>query len=87
MTKWLRPHSLSQRLLVSVGLSISTVGLAILGLNYRLMQSDLATQVHNRAQSITQSLEFSTSGGDNRPQTIAGRMFSGLNSLKKVGAY
>ncbi|WP_449419162.1 sensor histidine kinase [Phormidium nigroviride] len=62
MTKWLRPHSLSQRLLVSVGLSISTVGLAILGLNYRLMQSDLATQVYNRAQSITQSLEFSTEG-------------------------
>lgn len=55
-------HSLSQRLLVSVGLSITTVGLATLGLNYRLMQSDLQTQVHNRAQSITQSLEFSTEG-------------------------
>lgn len=62
MSKWLSPHSLSQRLLVSVGLSITTVGLATLGLNYRLMQSDLATQVHNRAQSITQSLEFSTEG-------------------------
>lgn len=62
MTKWLRPHSLSQRLLVSVGLSIATVGLATFGLNYRLMQSDLETQVHNRAQSITQSLEFSTEG-------------------------
>ena len=62
MTKWLRPHSLSQRLLVSVGLSITTVGLATLGLNYRLMQSDLETQIHNRAQSITQSLEFSTEG-------------------------
>jgi two-component system NtrC family sensor kinase len=62
MTKFLHPHSLSQRLLVSVGLSISTVGLATLGLNYRLMQSDLETQVHNRAQSITQSLEFSTEG-------------------------
>ena len=62
MRKFLHPHSLSQRLLVSVGLSITTVGLATLGLNYRLMQSDLATQVHNRAQSITQSLEFSTEG-------------------------
>jgi two-component system NtrC family sensor kinase len=62
MTKFLHPHSLSQRLLVSVGLSITAVGLATLGLNYRLMQSDLATQVHNRAQSITQSLEFSTEG-------------------------
>ena len=62
MTKFLHPHSLSQRLLVSVGLSITTVGLAILGLNYRLMQSDLETQVHKRAQSITQSLEFSTEG-------------------------
>ena len=62
MTKFLHPHSLSQRLLVSVGLSITTVGLATLGLNYRLMQSDLETQVHNRAQSITQSLEFSTEG-------------------------
>ena len=62
MSKWLSPHSLSQRLLVSVGLSITTVGLATLGLNYRLMQSDLATQVYNRAQSITQSLEFSTEG-------------------------
>src|SRR4028118_1112315 len=62
LTKFLHPHSLSQRLLVSVGLSITTVGLATLGLNYRLMQSDLQTQVHNRAQSITQSLEFSTEG-------------------------
>lgn len=62
MTKFLHPYSLSQRLLVSVGLSITTVGLATLGLNYRLMQSDLETQVHNRAQSITQSLEFSTEG-------------------------
>ena len=62
MTKFLHPHSLSQRLLVSVGLSITTAGLATLGLNYRLMQSDLETQVHNRAQSITQSLEFSTEG-------------------------
>ncbi len=62
MTKFLQPHSLSQRLLVSVGLSITAVGLATLGLNYRLMQSDLETQVHNRAQSITQSLEFSTEG-------------------------
>src|SRR4028119_1615627 len=62
MRKFLHPHSLSQRLLVSVGLSITTVGLATLGLNYRLMQSDLETQVHNRAQSITQSLEFSTEG-------------------------
>jgi len=62
ITKFLHPHSLSQRLLVSVGLSITTVGLATLGLNYRLMQSDLETQVHNRAQSITQSLEFSTEG-------------------------
>jgi two-component system, NtrC family, sensor kinase len=62
ITKFLRPSSLSQRLLVSVGLSIATVGLATLGLNYRLMQSDLETQVHQRAQSITQSLEFSTEG-------------------------
>ncbi|MGB7712324.1 MAG: ATP-binding protein [Microcoleus sp.] len=66
MSKWLPPQMLSkrlsQRLLVSVGLSITTVGLATLGLNYRLMQSDLETQVYNRAQSITQSLEFSTEG-------------------------
>jgi two-component system NtrC family sensor kinase len=62
MTLWLRPHSLSQRLLVSIGLSIATVGLATLGLNYRLMQSDLEKQVHKQAQSITQSLEFSTEG-------------------------
>src|ERR671932_169779 len=62
MTKFLHPHSLSQRVLFSIGLSITAVGLATLGLNYRLMQSDLATQVHNRAQSITQSLEFSTEG-------------------------
>jgi len=62
MTKFLHSHSLSQRLLVSVGLSITAVGLATLGLNYRLMQSDLETQVHNRAQSITQSLKFSTEG-------------------------
>jgi two-component system NtrC family sensor kinase len=60
--KWLHSHSLSQRLLVSVGVSITTVGLATLGLNSRLMQSDLEQQVYKQAQTITQSLEFSTEG-------------------------
>ncbi len=58
----LRRQNLSQQLLLGLGLSLATVGLATLWVNYRLIQSDLAQQVKQRAQTITQSLEFSTEG-------------------------
>ncbi len=57
-----RQQSLSKLLLVGFGLSLTTVGLTTLWINYRLLQSDLAQQVTQRAQTITQSLEFSTEG-------------------------
>lgn len=58
----LRQQSLSKQLLLSFGLSLATVGLTTLWVNYRLIQSDLTKQAHQRAQTITQSLEFSTEG-------------------------
>lgn len=57
-----RSSRLSKQLLTSIGLSVIAVGLTTLGFNYRLMQLDLQEQVHQRALSITQSLEFSTEG-------------------------
>ncbi|HEY9655684.1 MAG TPA: ATP-binding protein [Crinalium sp.] len=58
----LRKQSLSKQLLLGFGLSLLTVGFATLWVNYRLIQVDLAQQVKQRAQTITQSLEFSTEG-------------------------
>jgi two-component system NtrC family sensor kinase len=54
--------SLARQLLASFGLSLTTVGLATLWVNHRLIQADLGRQVQERAQTITQSLEFSTEG-------------------------
>lgn len=59
---WLRKQSLSQQLLLSCGLSLATVGLGTLWVNYQLIQSDLEKQVRTRALSITQSIEFATEG-------------------------
>ncbi len=58
----IRQQSLSKQLLLGFGLSLTTVGLATMWVNYRLIQADLAQQVKQRAQTITQSLEFSTEG-------------------------
>jgi uncharacterized membrane protein YciS (DUF1049 family) len=60
--QFLRKQSLSKRLLLGVGISLATVGAATLWVNYRLIQADLAQQVKQQAQSITQSLEFATEG-------------------------
>lgn len=59
---WLRTHNLSQQLLFSCGLSLATVGLGTLWINYQLIQSDLEKQVRTRAQIITQSIEFASEG-------------------------
>ncbi len=59
---WPYQRSLSRQLLIGLGVPLVTVGLAALGVNYRLIQSDLTHQVKTRAQSITQSLEFATEG-------------------------
>jgi len=58
----LRKQSLSKQLLLGFGLSLLTVGFATLWVNYCLIQVDLAQQIKQRAQTITQSLEFSTEG-------------------------
>ncbi|WP_236721466.1 ATP-binding protein [Trichormus sp. NMC-1] len=59
---WLRTHNLSQQLLFSCGLSLATVGLGTLWINYQLIQSDLEKQVRTRAQIITQSIKFASEG-------------------------
>jgi two-component system, NtrC family, sensor kinase len=61
-SRQIQSQSLSQQLLLGFGLSLTTVGLATLWINYRLIQADLAQQVKQRAQTVTQSLEFSTEG-------------------------
>ncbi|MEG3860296.1 ATP-binding protein [Microcoleus sp. herbarium12] len=53
---------LSRQLLTGFGISLATVGLTTLGLNYFLIQSKLEQELQQRAQSITQGVGFSTEG-------------------------
>jgi signal transduction histidine kinase/CheY-like chemotaxis protein len=53
---------LSHQLLMGFGISLATVGLTTLGLNYFLIQSKLEKELEQRAQSITQGVGFSTEG-------------------------
>ena len=55
-------RNLSQQLLSGFGLSLMTVGLATLWINYMLIRSNLEKQVQQRAQSIVHGLEFATEG-------------------------
>ena len=55
-------RSLSKQLLVGFGISLLTVGVATLSLNYSLIRSNLKQQVRQRAQSMTQGLEFAAEG-------------------------
>lgn len=55
-------RNLSRQLLTGFGLSLLTVGLATLGINYLLIRSNLEKQVQQRAQSIVHGLEFATEG-------------------------
>jgi two-component system, NtrC family, sensor kinase len=53
---------LSRQLLMGFGISLATVGLTTLGLNYFLIQSKLEKELEQRAKSITQGVGFSTEG-------------------------
>jgi signal transduction histidine kinase/CheY-like chemotaxis protein len=53
---------LSHQLLLGFGISLATVGLTTLGLNYFLIQSKLEKELEQRAQSITQGVGFSAEG-------------------------
>ncbi|QIR36103.1 sensor histidine kinase [Tolypothrix sp. PCC 7910] len=55
-------NHLSHQLLMGFGISLATVGLTTLGLNYFLIQSKLEQELEQRAQSITQGVGFSTEG-------------------------
>ncbi|MEH1866259.1 MAG: ATP-binding protein [Nostoc sp.] len=55
-------NNLSHQLLMGFGISLATVGLTTLGLNYFLIQSKLEQELEQRAQSITQGVGFSTEG-------------------------
>ncbi|MFN6483669.1 MULTISPECIES: sensor histidine kinase [unclassified Nostoc] len=62
MSQKLPKSNLSHQLLMSFGISLATVGLTTLGLNYFLIQSKLEQELEQRAQSITQGVGFSTEG-------------------------
>ncbi|MBD2495058.1 sensor histidine kinase [Nostoc sp. FACHB-280] len=55
-------NHLSHQLLMGFGISLATVGLTTLGLNYFLIQSKLEQELEQRGQSITQGVGFSTEG-------------------------
>ncbi|HEY9616337.1 MAG TPA: ATP-binding protein [Microcoleaceae cyanobacterium] len=59
---WLNKQSLSKQFLLGLGISLATVGLSTLGVNYYLIRTGMENQMRERAQSITRSLEFSTEG-------------------------
>lgn len=62
MSQKLSKSNLSHQLLMGFGISLATVGLTTLGLNYFLIQSKLEQELGQRAQSITQGVGFSTEG-------------------------
>lgn len=70
-----RHLSLSQQLLLGFGFSILTVGLATLGVNYRLVRQSLDDSVKDRAKVITETLEFSAES------LIQGQNITALNRM------
>ncbi|OYD98096.1 histidine kinase [Nostoc sp. 'Peltigera membranacea cyanobiont' 210A] len=62
MSQKLSKSNLSHQLLMGFGISLATVGLTTLGLNFFLIQSKLEQELEQRAQSITQGVGFSTEG-------------------------
>jgi signal transduction histidine kinase/DNA-binding NarL/FixJ family response regulator len=55
-------RNLSRQLLLGFGISLATVGVTTLGINYFLIQAKLEKELQQRAQSITQGVSFSTEG-------------------------
>ena len=53
---------LSRQLLTHLGVSLLIIGFATLWINYSLIKADLEQKVQQKAQSITQGLEFGTEG-------------------------
>ena len=53
---------LSRQVLTPLGVSLSIIGLATLWINYSLIKKDLEDKVQQKAQSITQGIEFATEG-------------------------
>ena len=64
MNQKLQPpkRRLACQLLTGFGISLATVGITTLGLNYYLIQSNLGKELEQRAKSITQGVGFSTEG-------------------------
>ncbi len=60
--RWLRQQSLAKQLLLGFSVSLVTVGVATLWVNYGLIRTDLEEQAEKRAQAIAQSLEFASEG-------------------------
>lgn len=54
------PSVLSRQLLTNLGVSLSVIGVTTLSINYHLIRRDLEQKVQEKAQSITQGLEFAT---------------------------
>ncbi len=55
-------QNLSRKLLVGFGLSLVIIGLGTLWVTYTSLKRDLEQQVQQRAESITQGLEFASEG-------------------------
>jgi two-component system NtrC family sensor kinase len=53
---------LARQLLIGFSISLATVGLTTLGINYSLIRVKLGQELQQRAQSITQGVGFSTEG-------------------------
>ncbi|MEC4802982.1 MAG: ATP-binding protein [Jaaginema sp. PMC 1079.18] len=57
-----RQRSLSQQLLIGLGVAASLVGCGVFWISHELTKADLKTQVQERAKTIVRSLEFATEG-------------------------
>ena len=55
-------HGLYRQLLSGFGISILTVGITTLGINYQLVRIGLEQQVRTRVKTTAQTLEFATEG-------------------------
>jgi two-component system, NtrC family, sensor kinase len=62
MNQKVSKHCLTHQLLMGFGISLATVGLITLGLNYVLIQAKLEQELEQRARSITQGVSFSIEG-------------------------
>lgn len=78
-------RNLSRKLLIGFGLSLVTIGFGTLSVTYLSLRRDLEQQVQQRAESITQGLEFATEGLiETKETTLLGRIVQNYATLPTV---